>query len=231
MNMATRAVLGRLRPASSALFVCDVQEKFRPIIAGYPTVIDTTKRMVRGLSVGDYIVFAHLGGPDTGRGSEEGGWPWTREGDARDLRAPSVALPMTAYEHRGGVHVWHVTPFSNRQCSLRSKDSCAVGKGARVHRGHAAPTLPPRRPRHPSFIISQDSVSPLDSLHPPGPGRRCAGPARAGHRAVPQGPRRNRIRGGTCAVLYGSGGGRCRTVWYSGCAAWRGLGEGAGCCS
>lgn len=51
VNMATRAALGRLRPASSALFVCDVQEKFRPIIAGYPTVIDTTKRMVQGANV------------------------------------------------------------------------------------------------------------------------------------------------------------------------------------
>lgn len=45
--MASR-ILGKLRPSTSALFVCDVQEKFRPLIAGFPTVIDTTKRMVLG---------------------------------------------------------------------------------------------------------------------------------------------------------------------------------------
>jgi len=32
----------------SALFVCDVQERFRPVIADMPAVIDTTARMVRG---------------------------------------------------------------------------------------------------------------------------------------------------------------------------------------
>ncbi|KXZ45155.1 hypothetical protein GPECTOR_58g604 [Gonium pectorale] len=53
--MASR-VLGRLRPGSSALFVCDVQEKFRPLIAGFPTVIDTARRMVRGADVLDIPV-------------------------------------------------------------------------------------------------------------------------------------------------------------------------------
>lgn len=38
--------LGRLMPKSTALFVCDVQEKFVPVIAGMPAVIDTSKRMV-----------------------------------------------------------------------------------------------------------------------------------------------------------------------------------------
>ncbi|GLC44286.1 hypothetical protein PLESTB_000761100 [Pleodorina starrii] len=48
--MAARA-LGRLRPNSSALFVCDVQEKFRPLIAGFPAVIDTSRRMVQAANV------------------------------------------------------------------------------------------------------------------------------------------------------------------------------------
>lgn len=48
--MASRA-LGQLRLNSSALFVCDVQEKFRPLIAGFPTVIDTTRRMVQASNV------------------------------------------------------------------------------------------------------------------------------------------------------------------------------------
>ena len=39
--------IGRLVPSETALFVCDVQERFRPIISGFPAVIDTSKRMVR----------------------------------------------------------------------------------------------------------------------------------------------------------------------------------------
>ena len=39
--------VGRLRASETALFVCDIQEKFRPIIAGMPAVIDTARRMVK----------------------------------------------------------------------------------------------------------------------------------------------------------------------------------------
>ncbi|GIL87328.1 hypothetical protein Vretimale_1711 [Volvox reticuliferus] len=53
--MASR-VLGRLRPSNTALFVCDVQEKFRPLIAGFPIVIDTTRRMVQAANVLDIPV-------------------------------------------------------------------------------------------------------------------------------------------------------------------------------
>ncbi|EFJ39840.1 hypothetical protein VOLCADRAFT_78239 [Volvox carteri f. nagariensis] len=53
--MAARA-LGRLRPDSSALFVCDVQEKFRPLIAGFPVVIDTARRMVQAANALDIPV-------------------------------------------------------------------------------------------------------------------------------------------------------------------------------
>ena len=42
--------IGRLSPASTALFICDVQERFRPIISGYPAVIDTAARLVRSVS-------------------------------------------------------------------------------------------------------------------------------------------------------------------------------------
>lgn len=46
-SMATVAgALGRLQMERSALFVCDVQERFRPVIADMPAVIDTTARMV-----------------------------------------------------------------------------------------------------------------------------------------------------------------------------------------
>lgn len=48
--MATTSALGRLQADRSALFVCDVQERFRPVISNMPAVIDTAARMVRGCS-------------------------------------------------------------------------------------------------------------------------------------------------------------------------------------
>ena len=40
------AKLGRLVPSQTALFVCDVQERFRPIISGFDAVVDVSRRMV-----------------------------------------------------------------------------------------------------------------------------------------------------------------------------------------
>lgn len=45
------ARLGKLVASETALFVCDIQERFRPVIAGMPAVIDTAKRMVRAAEV------------------------------------------------------------------------------------------------------------------------------------------------------------------------------------
>lgn len=45
--MASGRSVGKLAAEETALLVCDVQERFRPVIAGYPAVIDTSKRMVR----------------------------------------------------------------------------------------------------------------------------------------------------------------------------------------
>lgn len=45
--MATVGKLGKLAASETALFVCDVQERFRQIISGMPAVIDTSRRMVR----------------------------------------------------------------------------------------------------------------------------------------------------------------------------------------
>ena len=39
--------LGRLVPSETALLVCDVQERFRPVISGFPALVDTSRRMVR----------------------------------------------------------------------------------------------------------------------------------------------------------------------------------------
>lgn len=49
--MALAKGLGRLLPTSSALFVCDIQERFRPIISGFPAVVDTSRRMIRGANI------------------------------------------------------------------------------------------------------------------------------------------------------------------------------------
>ena len=39
--------LGRLKAEETALFVCDVQERFRSVISGYTAVVDVARRMVR----------------------------------------------------------------------------------------------------------------------------------------------------------------------------------------
>ncbi|KAF8073015.1 isoc2 [Scenedesmus sp. PABB004] len=43
--------LGKLQQRSTALFVCDLQERFRPVISGFPAVVDTARRMIRGANV------------------------------------------------------------------------------------------------------------------------------------------------------------------------------------
>lgn len=44
---AGRPSVGKLAPEETALLVCDVQERFRPVISGFPAVIDTSRRMLR----------------------------------------------------------------------------------------------------------------------------------------------------------------------------------------
>lgn len=48
---ATAARLGKLQQKSTALFVCDIQERFRPIISGMPAVVDTARRMIKGANI------------------------------------------------------------------------------------------------------------------------------------------------------------------------------------
>eukprot|EP00197_Chlamydomonas_leiostraca_P013862 CAMPEP_0202867384 /NCGR_PEP_ID=MMETSP1391-20130828/9316_1 /ASSEMBLY_ACC=CAM_ASM_000867 /TAXON_ID=1034604 /ORGANISM="Chlamydomonas leiostraca, Strain SAG 11-49" /LENGTH=214 /DNA_ID=CAMNT_0049547427 /DNA_START=57 /DNA_END=701 /DNA_ORIENTATION=+ len=44
----TRSTIGKLAPSTSALFVCDLQERFKPVIHGWPAVEATAKRMIKG---------------------------------------------------------------------------------------------------------------------------------------------------------------------------------------
>lgn len=50
--MAAAARIGKLTPENTALFVCDIQERFRPLITGMPAVIDGAKRLVSAGSKG-----------------------------------------------------------------------------------------------------------------------------------------------------------------------------------
>ncbi|KAG1664253.1 hypothetical protein FOA52_003507 [Chlamydomonas sp. UWO 241] len=43
--------LGKLLPSTSALFVCDVQAAFRPVIHHFPAVLDTSRRMARAAGI------------------------------------------------------------------------------------------------------------------------------------------------------------------------------------
>ncbi|XP_041510064.1 isochorismatase domain-containing protein 2A isoform X1 [Microtus oregoni] len=44
---AARASLGRILPESSILFLCDMQEKFRPSIAYFPQIVSVAARMLK----------------------------------------------------------------------------------------------------------------------------------------------------------------------------------------
>lgn len=47
--LARTAALGKLAPSSSALFVCDLQERFQPVIHNWNVVESTAGRLVRQL--------------------------------------------------------------------------------------------------------------------------------------------------------------------------------------
>ena len=42
----SRQSIGKLKPESCALLVCDVQERFTSLITGFNVVVDTCRRMV-----------------------------------------------------------------------------------------------------------------------------------------------------------------------------------------
>ncbi|EGW07506.1 Isochorismatase domain-containing protein 2A, mitochondrial [Cricetulus griseus] len=44
---AARVSLGRILPESSILFLCDMQEKFRPSIAYFPQIVSVAARMLK----------------------------------------------------------------------------------------------------------------------------------------------------------------------------------------
>lgn len=50
--------VGRLQATETALLICDVQERFRNIIAGFPAVVDTARRLARGAEALEIPVIA-----------------------------------------------------------------------------------------------------------------------------------------------------------------------------
>ena len=49
-TVARRAV-GKIRPEKSALLVCDMQERFRSVISGFPSILEVTSTMVSASSL------------------------------------------------------------------------------------------------------------------------------------------------------------------------------------
>lgn len=56
--MALSRSLGKLNPKTSILFLCDMQEKFRPTISFYPQIIETANRILTGVQLLDIPVIA-----------------------------------------------------------------------------------------------------------------------------------------------------------------------------
>lgn len=50
--------LGRIVPKNSALFLCDMQEKFRPMISYFPQIIHNSNRVLNAVKIMDMPVFA-----------------------------------------------------------------------------------------------------------------------------------------------------------------------------
>ncbi|KAF1583386.1 UNVERIFIED_CONTAM: Isochorismatase domain-containing protein 1, partial [Eudyptes robustus] len=55
---ASRALLQKLRPAETALFVCDIQEKFRPSIQYFPQIVEVARRLAAGAHILDMQIVA-----------------------------------------------------------------------------------------------------------------------------------------------------------------------------
>ncbi|RUS29528.1 Isochorismatase-like protein [Jimgerdemannia flammicorona] len=51
LNTSAMSVIARVRPANTAFFVCDIQERFRSLIWQFPSVISTSSKMVRASKI------------------------------------------------------------------------------------------------------------------------------------------------------------------------------------
>ena len=58
MSTRSRGGLGRINPATSALFLCDLQEKFAPIISHFDGVVSNSNRVLHAAKIFDLPVLA-----------------------------------------------------------------------------------------------------------------------------------------------------------------------------
>lgn len=55
---AARLVAARLEQSSTALFVCDVQERFANAIYGFQHMVDASAKLIRGAAILQVPIFA-----------------------------------------------------------------------------------------------------------------------------------------------------------------------------
>lgn len=146
--------VGKLAPEETALLVCDVQERFRPVITGFPAVVDTSRRMVRGLGgrgTRRASAFAFARGPDTGRrptlcclGPPPRSRPRraaaARGGGAAAAGGGDGAVPQGAGQHGGGAAAAHPGGLAGCAPPRRAAHSLTQPLGC------AGPPLPPLPP-------------------------------------------------------------------------------------
>lgn len=56
--MTAARLISRLDLASTALFVCDIQERFASAIHGFPHMIDASAKLIKGSTILQVPIFA-----------------------------------------------------------------------------------------------------------------------------------------------------------------------------
>lgn len=54
---STMKSLGRLIPSKSSLFLCDMQEKFRPMISYFPQIVQNSNKVLNAAQIMDIPTF------------------------------------------------------------------------------------------------------------------------------------------------------------------------------
>jgi hypothetical protein len=154
--------LGKLLPTSTALFVCDIQERFRPLISGFPAVVDTSRRMVRGANLLGLPVIT----------TEQ--YPKALGATVPELQevmaAGSSIVPKTRFSM--------LTPEVSEL--LKQKPTISQVRRARLHAPAGKAGCVRGRPaRLPGALVSQHVCVPLCALVPPFPPAHTHTPAGA----------------------------------------------------
>ena len=137
-GMAAGRSVGRLKPDTASLFVCDIQERFRNVIKGMPAVIDTSQRLVKAFQALEMPVFVSeqypkaLGStvdeiksllPDTNRIFEKTKFSMCSEwlGLTSHRSASNAAFLFTSSQSRILRHSCSSSQTEDRYCILRQE--------------------------------------------------------------------------------------------------------------